>query len=187
MNVDLNVRHPWETINLSYWYAWSLCNHSGHHLNSKSILSATPLYIAIENNYVTEPDAVLVHDLFVTIMVITKRTHACIPIDSLLGVMYIEIDIHIHTACLDVHLIVTIKHLTRLCVFWMSFYPIEDTLSAWFLFFTVMTTILCLIMMNYCIIWNFIATIMNILEECARECWSECTSSLKKKKNKKKR
>ena len=45
----------------------------------------------------------IVHDLFVTIMVITKRPHVCILIDSLLGVRYIETGIHIHTACLGVH------------------------------------------------------------------------------------
>ena len=48
------------------------------------------LYITTENNYVTEPDAVLIycpcHGLFVTIMVTTKKSHACILIDSLLGV-----------------------------------------------------------------------------------------------------
>ena len=43
------------------------------------------------------------HGLFVTIMVTTKRPYECILIDSLLGVRYIETDIHIHTACLDVH------------------------------------------------------------------------------------
>ena len=31
---------------------------------------------------------------FLTIMVATKRPHICIPIDSLLGVRYIEIDIN---------------------------------------------------------------------------------------------
>ena len=45
----------------------------------------------------------IVHDLFVTIMVTTKTPHTCILIDNLLGVRYIETDIHIHTAYLDVH------------------------------------------------------------------------------------
>ena len=42
----------------------------------------------------------IVHGLFVTIMVTTKRPYECILIDSLLEVRYIETDIHIHTACL---------------------------------------------------------------------------------------
>ena len=45
----------------------------------------------------------IVHGLFVTIIVTTKRPYVCILIDSLLGVRYIVTDIHIHTACLDVH------------------------------------------------------------------------------------
>ena len=51
-------------------------------------------------------------------MVTTNEPHACILIDVLLGVRYIETDIHIHTACLDFHWIVTIKYLTRFCVYW---------------------------------------------------------------------
>ena len=45
----------------------------------------------------------IVHGLFVTIMVTTKRPYVRILIDSLLVVRYIETHIHIHTACLDVH------------------------------------------------------------------------------------
>ena len=57
--------------------------------------------------------------LFVTIMVTIKRPHNILRlIDSLLGVKYIETDIHIHTTCLNVHQVVTIKHLTRICVHW---------------------------------------------------------------------
>ena len=43
--------------------------------------------------------------LFVTVMVTIKRSHILRLIDSLLGVKYIETDIHVHTACLaiDVH------------------------------------------------------------------------------------
>ena len=41
--------------------------------------------------------------LFVIIMVTIKRPHILRLIDSLLGVKYIETDIHIHTTCLDVH------------------------------------------------------------------------------------
>ena len=49
-------------------------------------------YITTENNYVTLNLNVL-HDLFVTIvitiMVTTKKPHACVLIDSLFGVWYI--------------------------------------------------------------------------------------------------
>ena len=40
------------------------------------------------------------HDLFVTIMVTTKRPRACIQIDSLVSGKVLK---YIHTACLDVH------------------------------------------------------------------------------------
>ena len=63
------------------------------------------LYITTENNYVTLKlmQYNIVHGLFVTIMVTTKRPYVCILIDSLLGVRYIETVIHIHTAFLDAH------------------------------------------------------------------------------------
>ena len=66
-------------------------------INSKSTLSAIPLHITTENNYAVTLNLNIFHGLFVTIMVTTEKPHACILIDSLLGVRYIETDIDIHT------------------------------------------------------------------------------------------
>ena len=77
-------------------YLWRMC------MWTFIWMYAICLYITIENNWnsYSHDNYYIVHGLFVTIMVTTKRLYVCILLDSLLGVRYIETGIHIHTACL---------------------------------------------------------------------------------------